>query len=62
MSLASRKLKRDQEYYKVLAELGILDDDDDWELYLLQEQRYRENLDDETSEKYLWNKKTKTGL
>lgn len=28
------------EHNRVLFELGLLDDDDDWELYKLQEQRF----------------------
>ena len=29
-----------REHNRVLFELGLLDDDDDWELYKLQEQRF----------------------
>ena len=29
-----------KEHNRVLFELGLLDDDDDWELYKLQEQRF----------------------
>lgn len=31
-----------QEYYKILFELGLLDDEEDWELYQLQEERYND--------------------
>ena len=31
-----------QEYYKILFELGLLDDEEDWQLYQLQEERYND--------------------
>jgi hypothetical protein len=34
-----------EEYNKILFNLGILDDEEDWELYQLQEARYAEVLD-----------------
>ncbi len=30
----------EKEYHLILAELGILDDDEDWELYKEQEKRF----------------------
>lgn len=29
-----------EEYHKILFDLGLLDDEEDWELYQLQEKRY----------------------
>lgn len=40
------------EHNLVLLELGLLDDDDDWNLYLLQESRY-DDIDVDTWFKYV---------
>jgi hypothetical protein len=43
----------DSEHHRILFELGLLDDDDDWKLFQEQERQYEENLtDDETVAKY----------
>jgi hypothetical protein len=39
-----------EEYYKILFDLGILDDEEDWELY--QEQELRYDIDPELFNKY----------
>lgn len=41
----------EEEYHKILADLGLLDDDDNWELYKEQEKRYSPSTDEENS---LW--------
>lgn len=33
------------EYYKILFDLGLLDDEEDWELFKEQEKRFEEGLD-----------------
>lgn len=38
----------DREYHLVLLELGILDDDEDWELFKEQEKRFEENIKEYT--------------
>lgn len=45
----------EKEYHEILADLGILDDEEDWELYQKQEKRYGPNSDEEAEvwEKYL---------
>lgn len=39
-----------EEYYKILFDLGILDDEEDWELY--QEQELRYDIEPELFNKY----------
>ena len=46
-----------EEYHKILFELGLLDDEEDWELYKLQEARYEV---DEYYDKYTVEKPLKT--
>ncbi len=41
----------EKEYHLILAELGILDDDEDWELYKEQEKRFNPVTDEEND---LW--------
>jgi len=47
------KLMTKEEYNEILAELGILDDEEDWELYKKQEKRYEPVTEEEYS---LWAK------
>ena len=43
----------DSEHHRILFDLGLLDDEEDWKLFQEQENRYEENLlDDETVAKY----------
>lgn len=42
----------DKNYLKLLADMGILDDMEDWELYQEMDAQMFANLDDETIEKY----------
>jgi hypothetical protein len=43
----------DKEHIQVLAELGQLDDMEDWELYKQQEEKFEQDIDIETWAKYL---------
>lgn len=38
------EIDTDEEYLKVLLSLGLLTDDDDWNMYLLQELKYEEGM------------------
>ena len=40
--LAGPTTMTQEEYNKILYKLGILDDEEDWELYQLQEERYND--------------------
>ena len=43
----------DSEHHRILFDLGLLDDEEDWKLFQEQENRYEENLlDDKTVAKY----------
>ena len=53
MTRAHHIIDDDSEHKKVLYELGLLDDEEDWKLFQEQENRYEENLlDDKTVAKY----------
>lgn len=38
------EIDTDKEYLKVLLSLGLLTDDDDWSMYLLQELEYEDGM------------------
>lgn len=43
----------EDEHYKILAELGVLDDLEDWELFQIQEERFDLDIDLETWRRYV---------
>ena len=42
----------DSEHHRILFDLGLLDDEEDWKLFQEQENRYEENLLDDETVKY----------
>jgi hypothetical protein len=45
-------IDNDKEHNRVLYELGLLDDDDDWKLYCKMVREQEIEIDEETWEKY----------
>ena len=51
--MKSKIIDNDSEHHRILLDLGLLDDEEDWKLFQEQERRYEENLlDDAIVAKY----------
>lgn len=46
-------IDNEDEHYKILTELGVLDDLEDWELFQTQEERFDLDIDLDTWQRYV---------